>query len=345
MRFMDGMKLGYLGYGSYIPSVVVTNEDLERIVDTSDEWIQQRTGIQTRYVMNRNESVLDMAVEASKRALSDAGLSPDDIGDIRVGVNTWNRFPSLATQVQYTLGIKGSSASDVSAGCAGFIYAVEDAYNKISIEKTKYGRDLKSLVVGVDGLSLVVDWADRTTCVLLADGAGAVVMGHSESNEILATYTEAAGKYGDLLYMDEFLENQLIDENRVAFSNEKKVARPFLRMQGKKVFPVAVRTMISNVKKVIERYNANSPGSHIGLSDVEYVYPHQANLRIIKAIAEYMDMPLESVYTEGIKKYGNTSAASIPLGYADTLDQVKGKIVVDVAFGSGFASGAILRKA
>jgi 3-oxoacyl-[acyl-carrier-protein] synthase-3 len=342
---MDRMKIGYLGYGSYIPSVVVTNEDLERIVDTSDEWIQQRTGIQTRYVMNKDDSVLHMAVEASKRALSDAGLSITDIGDIRVGVNTWNRFPSLATQVQYALGIKESSASDVSAGCSGFIYAVEDAFNKITIEKTKYGRDLKSLVIGVDGLSLTVDWTDRATCVLLADGAGAVVMGKSENNEIMATYTEAAGKYGDLLYLDEFLGNQLVDENRVNFSNETKIDRPFLRMKGKKVFPVAVRTMVSNVRKVIERYNANSSGDHIRLSDIGYVYPHQANLRIINAIAENMGLPLENVYTEGIKKYGNTSAASIPIGYVDTREKAKGKIVVDVAFGSGFASGAILRRA
>ncbi|UCE18010.1 MAG: beta-ketoacyl-ACP synthase 3 [Gemmatimonadota bacterium] len=342
---MDRMRIGYLGYGSYIPSVVVTNEDLERIVDTSDEWIQQRTGIQTRFVMNKNESVLQMAVEASKRALADAGLSPDDIGDIRVGVNTWNRFPSLATQVQYALGTKESSASDVSAGCSGFIYAVEDAFNKIVIEKMKYGRDVKTLVIGVDGLSLVVDWTDRTTCVLLADGAGAVVMGRTEDNEILATCTEAAGKYGDLLYLDEFLNNQLTGENQVCFSNEKKIDRPFLHMQGKKVFPVAVRTMISNMKKVIERYNASSSGEPIRLTDVEYVFPHQANLRIIKAIADFMKMPLESIYTDGIKKYGNTSAASIPIGYVDTLGKVKGKIVIDVAFGSGFASGAILRRA
>ena len=342
---MDKIKIGYLGYGSYIPSVVVTNEDLERMVDTSDEWIQQRTGIQTRHVMKKNETILDMAIEASRRALADAGLSPEDIGDIRVGVNTWNRFPSLATQVQDTLGVKKSSASDVSAGCAGFIYAVEDAYNKIIVDKIKYGRDLKALVIGIDGLSLVIDWTDRTTCVLLADGAGAVVMGQSKHNEILATYTEAEGKYGDLLYLDEFLENQLVDENRVAFSNKKETVRPFLHMRGKKVFPVAVRTMIGNIKKVIERYNANSPGEPISLSDIEYVFPHQANLRIIKAIADYMGIPLENVYTEGIKKYGNTSAASIPIGYVDTLDKVRGKLVVDVAFGSGFASGAILRRA
>ena len=342
---MDTMKIGYLGYGSYIPPVVVTNEDLERMVDTSDEWIQQRTGIQTRHVMKKNETILDMAVEASRRALSDAELSPEDIGDIRIGVNTWNRFPSLATQVQEVLGMKESSASDVSAGCAGFIYAVEDAYHKIIIDKIKYGRDLKALVIGIDGLSLVVDWTDRTTCVLLADGAGAVVMGEAEDNEILATFTDAEGKYGDLLYLDDFLENQLIDENQVTFSNKKEVTRPFLHMHGKKVFPVAVRTMIGNIKKVIERYNANSSSEPIQLSDIEYVFPHQANLRIIKAIADFMKMPLENMYTEGIKKYGNTSAASIPIGYVDTREKVKGKLVVDVAFGSGFASGAILRKA
>lgn len=342
---MNDMKIGYLGYGSYLPPVVVTNEDLERMVDTSDEWITQRTGIKTRHVMSKNESILDMSVEASKRALSDAGLKPEDIGDIRIGVNTWNRFPSLATQVQYTLGVKNSSASDVSAGCAGFIYGLEDAYNKILIEKNKYGRDIIALVIGVDGLSLVTDWTDRTTCVLLSDGAGAVVVGQSADNEILATYTEAEGKYGDLLYLEDVLEHQIIDENQVCFSTEEAINRPYLRMQGKKVFPVAVRTMIGNIKKVIERYNENSTGESINLTDIDYVYPHQANLRIINAIAEYMDMPLENVYTEGIKKYGNNSAASIPIGYVETREKVKGKLVVDVAFGAGFASGAILRRA
>lgn len=342
---MEKMKIGYLGYGSYLPSLVLTNEDLEKIVDTSNEWIQQRTGIQTRRVMNKSESVLDMAVQASRKALSDAGLSPSDIGDIRVGVNTWMRFPSLATQLQTTLGIKGSSASDISAGCAGFIYAVEDAYNKIVVEKQEYGRDLLSLVIGVDGLTLVVDWTDRNTCVLLGDGAGAVVLGRLEQNEILAINTEAEGQYGDLLYSETILENQLLDPERFTFSHEEKGKRSYLRMEGKKVFPVAVRTMVRNVKKVLEKYNTNTHSQPISLSDIDFVYPHQANLRIIKAIAEQLKMPLENVYTNGVRKYGNTSAASIPIGYAETRERVKGKLVVDVAFGSGFASGAILRKA
>lgn len=342
---MDTVKIGYLGYGSHLPSMIVTNEDLERIVDTSDEWIQQRTGIKTRRIMRKDESVLSMAVGAARRAISDAGLSPGDIGDIRVGVNTWNRFPSLATQVQKILGIKGSSASDVSAGCAGFIYAVEDAYNKIVMEKAKYGRECVSLVIGVDGLSLVLDWTDRTTCVLLGDGAGAVVVGETDDNEILATYTEAEGQHGDLLYLDEVFENQLLDGECVAFSHEEKSTRPYIHMEGRKVFPVAVRTMVSNIRKVLGRYNANTHEGSIDLSEIDYVYPHQANLRIIKAIAQSLRLPLENVYTEGIQKYGNTSAASIPIGYDETRHKIKGKLVVDVAFGSGFASGAILRRA
>jgi 3-oxoacyl-[acyl-carrier-protein] synthase-3 len=181
--------------------------------------------------------------------------------------------------------------------------------------------------------------------VLLSDGAGAVVIGQSEDNEILATYTEAEGKYGKLLYLEDVIDHQLIEGNQVCFSRGDAVERPYLRMQGKKVFPVAVRTMSKNIKKVIERYNANTTDKPIEQSDIEYVYPHQANLRIINAIAEYMNMPLENVYTEGIKKYGNNSAASIPIGYVETRDKVKGKLVVDVAFGAGFASGAILRRA
>ncbi|MFQ6091589.1 MAG: beta-ketoacyl-ACP synthase 3 [bacterium] len=342
---MEKMKIGYLGFGSYLPSRVLTNRDLERIVDTSDEWIQQRTGIKTRRIMDTGESVLEMAVQASRKALSDAGLSPNDIGDIRIGVNTWMRFPSLATQVQTALGIKQSSASDVSAGCAGFIYAVEDAFNKIVVEKLRYGRDLLSLVIGVDGLSLVTDWTDRKTCVLLGDGAGAVVLGKTEQNKILAIYTEAEGRYGDLLYSDTILESQLLSHKQLAFSHEQKGKRSYLHMDGKKVFAVAVRTMTSTVKKVLEKYNANECKEPVDLSDIGFVYPHQANLRIIKAIAAALGISLENVYTNGIRNYGNTSAASIPIGYDETRERVKGKLVVDVAFGSGFASGAILRKA
>ena len=338
-------KIGYLGFGSFLPSRTLTNQDLEQMVETSDEWIRQRTGIETRRIMDENETVLDMALQAAEKALKDADVSVDDIGDVRVAVNTWMRFPSLATQVQKDLGINSGSASDVAAGCAGFIYAVEDAYNKILAERTLYARRLTSLVIGVDGLSLVTNWTDRNTCVLLGDGAGAVVMGISDESEILATHTEAEGKYGDLLYSDPVLPHQLKEGKSLRFSHAEMGRRSYLHMDGTKVFPVAVRTMARNVREVLRKYNDMHPEDRIEVSQIDYIYPHQANLRIIAAVADSLDLPMERIYSEGVVKYGNTSAASIPIGYAETRHRTKDRVMVDVAVGSGFASGAILRRA
>ena len=341
---MVSHKIGYLGFGSYTPPRVLTNEDLEKVVDTSDEWIQRRTGVRTRRILGKGETVLGMALEAARRALDDAGVTAEAIGDIRVATNTWMRFPSLATQVQRKLGIDTCSASDVSAGCAGFVYAVEEAHHKILAEKALYGRDLTTLVVGVDGLSLVTNWADRNTCVLLGDGAGAVIMGMSEGAEILATHTEASGKYGDLLYLDDFLGGQDRSRDPFEFSHAEGVDRPYLRMDGRKIFPVAVRTMTRVVKEVLRKHNDMYPDARIEASQIDYVYPHQANIRIIQSVADALEIPIEKVYTEGVAKYGNTSTASIPIGYDEIRQPSDGHLFIDVAFGAGFASGAILRR-
>jgi len=337
-------RIGYAGVGAYVPPTVLTNEDLEHIVDTSDEWIQRRTGIRERHILGKDESILDMAVAAARRALEDAGVAPEELGDIRVGVNTWMRFPSLATQLQDALGAPHASAADVAAGCAGFIYAVEEAHHRIFVEKTLYGRDLVALVVGVDGLSHVTNWTDRNTCVLLGDGAGAVVIKEVESGGILATHTHADGRYGPMLYSDAVLEGQHNGSVK-AFTHKQEGVRPYLRMEGRKVFGVASETMARDVHTVIEKYNRLS-GEHIGLGDIGYVYPHQANLRIIEQVAKRLQVPLERVYTDGIARYGNTSTASIPLGYWDNRDRAAEgpRYEIDVAFGSGFASGAILRR-
>jgi 3-oxoacyl-[acyl-carrier-protein] synthase-3 len=334
----------YVGIGAFLPETVLTNADLARIVDTDDEWIQRRTGIKTRRVLRKDESILDMAVAASRRALEDAGVEPREIGDIRVGVNTWMRFPSLATQLQDALGIGDASAADVSAGCAGFIYAVEEAYNKLFVEKVRHGRDLVSLVVGVDGLSHVTNWTDRQTCVLLGDGAGAVVLKEVERGGILATHTHAAGEYGDMLWSDFVLANQSNGDPR-QFTHETKGVRPYLHMDGRKVYGVAVETMVNDVRTVIDKYNRMS-GESLAVTDVDYVYPHQANLRIVEMVAKRLKVPQEKVYSEGVVNYGNTSTASIPLGYADNRDLFGPgeRLEVDVAFGAGFASGAILRR-
>ena len=340
-------RIGYLGIGSYLPDTVLTNEELERIVDTSAEWIRRRTGIQTRRILADGETVLDMAVTAANRALADAGVAAHDLDDIRVGVNTWMRFPSLATQLQKELGAARASAVDVAAGCAGFVYAVEDAYHRLLIDKLKYGRDTLALVVGVDGLSHITDWSDRNTCVLLGDGAGAVVLGAVERGGILATHTHAQGEHGELLYSPPILESQVKHNSRTLFTNKQQGIRPYLRMDGPKVYGIAIDTMVNDVHRVIEKYNEMAPTS-ITLENIDYVYPHQANLRIIEKVAEKLGLPLERVYTHGIVHYGNTSTASIPIGYCDNAQKRSrssaGVLEIDVAIGAGFASGAILRE-
>ena len=341
------LPIGYVGFGAYVPPTVLTNNDLERIVDTSDEWIQRRTGIRERHILAQDETILDMAVAAARQALDDAQIAPEQIGDIRVGVNTWARFPSLATQVQAAIGAFNASAADVSAGCAGFIYAVEEAYNKIWVSKVRDGEDLISLVIGVDGLSHITNWTDRGTCVLLGDGAGAVVLRQVDRGGILAIHTHADGRYGDYLYSDSVLETQWDPRVPESFSNKQSGVRPYLHMSGRKVYGVAVRTMVNDIHTVVDKYNRDNPDP-VSLEDIHFVYPHQANLRIIESVASNLGLPLDRVYTNGIVHFGNTSTASIPLGYLDPAARANGApqhgIEIDVAFGAGFASGAILRE-
>jgi 3-oxoacyl-[acyl-carrier-protein] synthase-3 len=341
------LKIGYVGNGSYLPARVLTNDDLASIVDTDDEWIIRRTGIRERRILAEDESVLDMAVGAARAAIEDAGIDKDEITDIRVGVNTWARFPSLATQVQAALGIRESSAADVSAGCAGFVYAVEEAYNKLYVERLRDDRAGTALVVGVDGLSHVTNWRDRSTCVLLGDGAGAVVMREVDAGGILAVHTCAEGRHGDLLYQDSVLGSQWDPSGKVPFTNEQSGVRPYLHMDGRRVYGVAVRTMVDEARAVLEIFNRNNPNP-LTVDDVGFVYPHQANLRIIESVAGKLDIPLDRVYTTGIERFGNTSTASIPIGYVDPEARATpaqpGDYEIDVAFGSGFAAGAILRE-
>lgn len=347
MRGRSHPSFGYAGSGAYVPDVVVTNEDLAGMVDTSDAWIRRRTGIATRRVLPENETILDMAVEAARRALEDASVAAREVDDIRVGVNTWMRFPSLATQVQKALGCPRAAAADVSAGCAGFVYAVEEAYNRMWVEHERYGRSTTALVIGVDALSHITDWSDRSTCVLLGDGAGAVVLGRDTSDEILAVHTHADGRHGDLLYSDPVVGSQIRDAGERLFTHEERGPRPYLHMDGPRTYAAAVKTMARDVEMVLDKYNRASDCS-VGLEDIRYVFPHQANLRIIEAVAARLGMPMDRVYTDGVKQYGNTSTASIPLGYADRRerrDEGSGpSYEVDVAFGAGFASGAILRR-
>ncbi len=341
----EKFQIGILGVGRCLPEMTVTNKHHEKIVNTSDEWILQRTGIRERRIISGDETLLGITVESAKEALKSAGISKDKIGYIRIGVNTHNRFPSLATMVQRELKIKNASASDISAGCSAFIFSVEETFNNLYADWMLRGEENYGLVIGADALSLITDWTDRSTCVLFGDGAGAVVLGPSQSNLVLATHTRSQGEYTNLLYLDEYLRKRLtFDENEQPIVEESQETNyPFLRMEGRKVFPVAVRTMMADIRTVIEKYNKMN-GSKLTVNDIDYVIPHQANLRIVAAVQEGLKLKQDQVYREGVINYGNSSAATIPIGYVDEWNKRPGAIEIDVAFGAGFASGAILRK-
>ena len=339
----ERIKIGYVGIGRYLPEKVLTNERLEQLVDTTDEWIKQRTGIQTRRIMCSDESVASMAIAAAGNAIENAGIDVKDISCVRIGVNTHLRFPSLAAIVQDALKIPNASASDISAGCSGFIFGVEEVFNRLHFEWMMFGRKSYGLVIGVEGMSLVTNWTDRKTCVLFGDAAGAVIIGPVQSGEILATHTRTQGEYADLLKLDEFLEVPAENHKELTFKKFSSINYPFLSMEGPKVFVVAVRSMVSEIKTVLKNYNQFN-GTDLTEKDIEYVYPHQANMRIISAIADSLKIPHERVYSDGVKNYGNTSTASIPIAYVDKWGMNPDALVIDVSFGSGFTSGAILRK-
>lgn len=336
-------RIGYLGVGRGLPVRELTNAHLERMVDTSDEWILQRTGIKTRRIISGGESLLSLSTDAARNAIEHAGIDPQQISYIRIGVNSHMRFPSLATMVQRELGIKDAQAADISAGCAGFIFSVEDVINQLTLDQMRHGKKTYALAIGADALSRITDWSDRNTCVLFGDGAGAAVLGTVESGEILAIHTRTQSEYTELLYLDEFVYSPLKDPDNMTFETMYKTNYPFLHMDGPKVFPVAVRTMMADIKSVIAKHNRISD-EPVGLSDIEFVFPHQANLRIVSAVQSGLKLKPEQVYRDGVINYGNTSAATIPIGYVDEWGKRPGALEIDVTFGAGFASGAILRR-
>ncbi len=339
----EPIKIGILGVGRHLPEMVLTNAHLERMVDTSDEWIQQRTGIRTRRILNKNETLIDIATKAARKALDNAGIDKEQISVIIAGVNTHMRFPSCAAFVEQQLGIRDVCSADITAGCAGFIFAVEAVYNQLMADWILTGKKNFGLVLGVDCLSRIIDWTNRTNCVLFGDGAGAVVIGPVETGEILATFSRTHGQHTDLLYLDEFLSTSIEDSETMTMKHRNGTIYPFLQMEGRRVFPVAVRSMMADIRSVIDRYNSMGK-EQFTIEDVDFVIPHQANLRIVAAVQEGLKLRRDQVYREGVIKYGNTSAATIPIGYVDEWDKRPGALEIDVAFGAGFASGAILRR-
>ncbi len=317
-----------IGTGSCIPEVVLTNKDLERIVDTSDDWITKRTGIKERRIAKEGQYASDMAATAAREALAMAGIKPDDLDLIVVGTVTPDRqFPSCGCILQDKIGARNAASMDVSAGCSGFIYAMSVGHNAIRCGAAKY-----VLAVGAEVLSSVTNWEDRGTCVLLGDGAGAVVLGPSENNTgIRSIKLKSDGGFGDLLYS--------VDDNitrpGLKLLERHNHTKPFyLVMEGNRLFKKAVHCLE-------EIALATMAEADVGIDELSLVVPHQANLRIINALAQRLDLPEEKVYVT-VHKYGNTSSASIPIALheANTKGMLKpqDKLLM-VTFGAGLTWG------
>ncbi|MCP6732413.1 beta-ketoacyl-ACP synthase III [Bacillus subtilis] len=306
------MKAGILGVGRYIPEKVLTNHDLEKMVETSDEWIRTRTGIEERRIAADDVFSSHMAVTAAKNALEQAEVAAEDLDMILVATVTPDQsFPTVSCMIQEQLGAKKACAMDISAACAGFMYGV--VTGKQFIESGTYKH---VLVVGVEKLSSITDWEDRNTAVLFGDGAGAAVVGPvSDDRGILSFELGADGTGGQHLYL-----------------NEKR----HTIMNGREVFKFAVRQMGESCVNVIEK-------AGLSKEDVDFLIPHQANIRIMEAARERLELPVEKM-SKTVHKYGNTSAASIPISLVEELEAGKikdGDVVVMVGFGGGLTWGAI----
>ena len=307
-----------LGVGSALPKRRVTNEELARQVDTSDEWIVERTGIRNRYVAGEGETTASLATDAARRALEQAGIAAADIGLIVLATATPDQtFPSSATKVQAALGIKDCIAFDVHAVCTGFLYALSVADSML-----RAGNAQKALVIGAETFSRILDWEDRATCVLFGDGAGALVLGAEESESgILATKLHADGRHNDLLFVDG------------GPSTTGTVGK--LRMKGREVFRHAVVNLADVLNEVLE-------GAGLSAADVDWVVPHQANQRILDATAKKLGLPPEKVVVT-VDQHANTSAASVPLAFDTAVRDgriKRGDVVVLEAMGGGFTWGA-----
>jgi 3-oxoacyl-[acyl-carrier-protein] synthase-3 len=304
------LNAGIVGIGRYLPEKIVTNADLEKVMDTSDEWIRTRTGIEERRIADDNTKSSDMGLAAAQKAIEDAGITPEDIDLILVATVTPDQpFPSVACMLQERLGAKKAAAMDVSAACAGFMYGIITGKQFVESGAYKY-----VLVVGVEKLSKITDWNDRNTAVLFGDGAGAVIVGEvSEGRGILSFELGADGTGSKHLYQDEYII-----------------------MNGREVFKFAVRQMGESCVHVLEKAGLTK-------DDVDFLIPHQANIRIMEASRQRLELPVEKM-SKTVHKYGNTSSASIPISLVEEIEAGKIKdddLIVMVGFGGGLTWGAI----
>jgi 3-oxoacyl-[acyl-carrier-protein] synthase-3 len=314
------------GTGSYLPAKVLTNADLVKMVDTTEEWIIERTGIRERHIAADNETTCDLAEQAARRAIEAAGISNRDIDLIIVATTTPDRiFPSTACLLQDRLDIHGCAAFDVQAVCTGFVYALG-----IADKFVRSGSSKHALVVGAETLSRIVDWNDRGTCVLFGDGAGAVVIGADAEPGIINSHLHADGQYKELLTVPAGVSQGF---DKVRSKNA------FVQMQGNEVFKVAVNTLGRIVDETLEKNNLKK-------SDITWLVPHQANHRIIAATARKLDMSMDHVVVT-VDRHGNTSAASIPLAFDEAVRDgriQRGETLLMEAFGGGFTWGSVLLK-
>ena len=315
------------GTGRYLPERILTNAEMEEIVDTSDEWIRTRTGVERRHVAAKDELTSDLCVKAANEAMQSAGVSPEDIDLIVVGTTTPDLiFPNIATIIQHKLGIHGCPAFSIEAACTGFIYALSTCDKFVRAGESKC-----ALVIGAEVITKLVDWSDRTTCVLFGDGAGAVVVQPSEEPGIISCHLGADGQYKELLYYPVGVAHEL---EKAGIVEEARIL-----MKGNEVFKVAVKTLGG---VAVEALEANG----ISKEDLDWLVPHQANIRIIQATAKRLDLPMEKVIVT-VQDHGNTSAASVPMaldvGIRDGRIQ-RGHLVLMEAFGGGFTWGSVLMR-
>ncbi len=313
-----------IGTGGYLPEGVRTNADLEKMMDTSDEWIVARTGIHTRHVAAEGETTCDLAEQASRQAIEMAGISLDEIDLIVVATTTPDKvFPSTACLLQQRLDIHGCPAFDVQAVCTGFIYALSVADNFVRAGSAK-----TALVVGAETMSRIIDWTDRGTAILFGDGAGAVVLKSSEEPGILSTHIHADGKYEELLH---------VPAGGVSSGVAGEI--PYMEMKGNEVFKMAVNTLGRIVDETLE-------ANQMGKQEIDWLVPHQANVRIIAATAKKLRMSMDNVILT-VQDHGNTSAASVPLALNEGVRSgkiQKGQTILMEAFGGGFTWGSALAR-
>jgi 3-oxoacyl-[acyl-carrier-protein] synthase-3 len=315
-----------VGTGRYLPEKIMTNFDLEKIVDTTDEWIRTRTGVERRHVVEPEQTTSDMCCEAAKAAMQDAGVKPEDVDFVITGTTTPDVvFPNISTIIQHRLGIPACPAFSLEAACTGFIYALTTADKFIRAGEAKC-----ALVMGAECITKLIDWEDRNTCVLFGDGAGAAIVRPSEEPGIMACHLGADGQYRELLHYPYGVSHHL----ELAGTDAGRIM-----MKGNEVFKVAVTTLGNVAAETLEQ-------AGISKEELDWLIPHQANIRIIQATAKRLGLPMEKVILT-VQDHGNTSAASVPMaldvGRRDGRIK-EGQLILMEAFGGGFTWGSVLMR-